>query len=55
MQALPDIDFLLTECVKRDGSDLHIKADSPPLVRIYGDLYHMDMAPLTPTQSRELS
>jgi twitching motility protein PilT len=49
------IDELLTECVKRDGSDLHIKADSPPLLRIYGDLYSMNLSPLTPTDSRELT
>ncbi|UCH34828.1 MAG: type IV pilus twitching motility protein PilT [Armatimonadota bacterium] len=49
------IDELLTECVKRDGSDLHIKADSPPLLRIYGDLYSMDLPPLTSTESRELA
>jgi len=50
-----DIDYLLIECLRRDGSDLHIKADSPPLVRIYGDLYHMDLPPLTAAQSRELA
>jgi len=49
------IDELLAECVKRFGSDLHIKADSPPLVRIWGDLYRTDLPPLTPTESRELS
>ena len=50
-----NIDQLLTECVKRDGSDLHVKADAPPLLRIYGDLYHMDLSPLTPEQARELT
>ena len=49
------IDDLLTECVKRDGSDIHIKADSPPLMRIWGDLYRMDLPALTPAQSRDLA
>jgi len=50
-----DIHELLSECVKRDGSDLHIKADSPPLLRIYGDLYGMDLPPLSPDDTRELT
>lgn len=49
------IDELLTECVRRNGSDLHIKADCPPLLRIWGDLYRMDAPSLTPTEARELS
>jgi twitching motility protein PilT len=49
-----DIDQLLTECVRRYGSDLHIKADTPPLVRIWGDLYRADLPPLTAAEAREL-
>ena len=30
-----------------DGSDLHIKVGSPPLVRVRGDLRPLDMEPLT--------
>ena len=32
------IDQLLYTTVHHLGSDLHIKADSPPLIRIHGDL-----------------
>lgn len=39
------IDQLLYETCRRDGSDLHIKADSHPLVRIYGDLLPMPEYP----------
>ena len=49
------IDQLLESCVYHEGSDLHIKADSPPLVRVYGDLMPLDMDPLTPEQARSLS
>ncbi len=35
---MPTLDELLHEVVKRDGSDLHLKANNPPLMRIRGDL-----------------
>src|SRR3954451_25164492 len=34
-----DIDKALTYMVEREGSDLHIKADSPPIARVHGDLW----------------
>ena len=41
------LDQLLESCVCNNGSDLHIKADSPPLVRVHGDLIPLDMEALT--------
>lgn len=35
---MPTLDELLHEVVKRDGSDLHLKANNPPLMRVRGDL-----------------
>jgi twitching motility protein PilT len=49
------VDQLLYTTVHHQGSDLHIKADSPPLVRIHGDLIHLEMDPLTPEETRMLS
>ena len=49
------LDQLLDSCVFHEGSDLHIKADSPPLVRIHGDLLPLDMDPLSPDEARMLS
>jgi twitching motility protein PilT len=49
------IDELLTEVVQRSGSDLHVKADSPPLVRIYGDLFPMDHPPFSMEEAKALS
>src|SRR2546425_1949896 len=49
------VDELLATTVKMDGSDLHIKADSPPLVRVYGDLFPLDYPPFTMEQAKELS
>ncbi len=48
------LDELLEACVQNDGSDLHIKADSPPLVRIFGDLLPLDLEPLTSEEARWL-
>lgn len=49
------LDELLTYVVKNEGSDLHLKAESHPLMRLYGDLQEMEQYPkLTPEQVREL-
>lgn len=40
------IDELLTATVERDGSDLHLKANSHPLVRVYGELMPMEEYPV---------
>ena len=42
------LDQLLQACVYNEGSDLHIKAESPPLVRIHGDLLPLDIDPTAP-------
>ena len=49
------VDELLTTTVQMSGSDLHIKADSPPLVRVYGDLFPLDYPAFTMEQAKELS
>ena len=43
-----DVDAALTYLVEREGSDLHLKVDSPPVARVYGDLWALKGAdPLT--------
>ena len=43
-----DIDAALTYMVEREGSDLHLKVDSPPVARVHGDLWAIQGAePLT--------
>jgi twitching motility protein PilT len=50
------IDELLHTTVSRDGSDLHVKAESHPLIRIYGELLPLEeVAPLSPDDVRELA
>ena len=42
-----DIDAILKELVNRRGSDLHLKVDRPPLMRISSDLLPSEFPPLT--------
>src|SRR5918999_2741808 len=43
-----DIDAALRYVVEREGSDLHVKVPSPPMVRVHGELRPIDGAePLT--------
>lgn len=49
------VDELLTKVVQRDGSDLHLKANQYPIVRVYGELYPMqEYGRLSSEQVREL-
>jgi twitching motility protein PilT len=44
-----DIDDALNRLIERDGSDLHIKVPSAPIIRVNGELLPLeDMEPLTP-------
>ncbi len=49
------IDDLLKTAVDRDASDIHIKAESPPLLRIYGELIPMDLPALSEAEAKRLS
>ncbi|MBE9566420.1 MAG: type IV pilus twitching motility protein PilT [Proteobacteria bacterium] len=49
------IDDLLRTAVERDASDIHIKAESPPLLRIYGELIPTDLPALSPDEAKRLS
>jgi twitching motility protein PilT len=37
-----DIDTALRTLIEREGSDLHIKVDSPPVARLHGELAHLE-------------
>ncbi len=45
---------LLNALIEKKGSDLHISVNSPPRLRINGDLVSLDLPILTDTQSAEL-
>lgn len=48
------MDLFLRSLVDHDGSDLHIKADSPPRIRMSGTLISLDYPPLTAEDTEEL-
>jgi twitching motility protein PilT len=45
---------LLTLLVKQKGSDLHLAANSSPMIRIHGDLAKVDVPPLSGTEMEAL-
>jgi twitching motility protein PilT len=45
---------LLSDLVERQGSDLHLRADSPPVFRIHGDLVRAGSTDLSPSQTAAL-
>jgi twitching motility protein PilT len=49
------IDELLTTLQARNASDLHIKAGSPPVLRIDGELVLTDEASLTPEDTKDIA
>ncbi|HTQ80929.1 MAG TPA: type IV pilus twitching motility protein PilT [Thermoanaerobaculia bacterium] len=46
---------LLKAMVEQGGSDLHITTNSPPQVRVDGVLKALNMAPMTPTETKQLA
>ncbi len=40
-----DIDSALSTLVEREGSDLHVKVDSPPILRVHGQLSYLEGHP----------
>jgi twitching motility protein PilT len=51
---LPTLPELLKTTVDMEGSDLHISSDTPPQVRVHGDLSRLQLPLLTPAQTKQL-
>src|SRR3989442_13086179 len=51
MATLPD---LLKTTVEVGGSDLHLTTDSPPQVRVHGELRRLQLPNLTPGDTKQL-
>ena len=51
---MADIQEFLKIMIEKGASDLHIAVDSPPLVRVNGDLTALPYPPLTPTDTKNL-
>ena len=45
---------LLKTLVERGGSDLHITTNSPPMIRVHGDILALDYPPLTVPETKQL-
>jgi twitching motility protein PilT len=45
---------LLKTLVERGGSDLHLTTNSPPMIRVDGDLVPLDFPPLTVPETKQL-
>src|SRR6476646_5929057 len=46
---------LLKKMLEMGGSDLHISTNSPPQIRVHGHLHPLDMPPLQPAETKQLS
>jgi twitching motility protein PilT len=51
MATLPE---LLKTLVEKNGSDLHIATDTPPQVRVHGELERLELSVLTPAETKQL-
>jgi twitching motility protein PilT len=51
----PTLNALLKSMVEQGGSDLHITTNSPPLVRVDGVLKPLNLPPMTPSETKQLS
>jgi twitching motility protein PilT len=54
-QTIPPLVELLKTTIDMSGSDLHLSIDSPPQVRVHGELQRLDLPPLTPTDTKTLT
>ena len=52
MPTLPD---LLKTTVELDGSDLHLAINSPPQIRVHGELKRIELPELTPSDTKSLA
>lgn len=50
----PTLEALLKKVLEVDASDLHLKADNPPLLRIRGDLHRLDHPPIPEHELNEI-
>ena len=52
MATLPE---LLKTLMEMSGSDLHITAETPPQIRVHGDLQRLPLPALTPADTKQLA
>jgi twitching motility protein PilT len=52
---IPEFNSWLEELVKEDGSDLHVKVGSPPMLRLTHGLVRLDRDPLSPIETQAIA
>jgi twitching motility protein PilT len=50
----PDLRSILHTAVSHGASDVHIRTGAQPIIRVSGDLWPLEIPPLTPEQAEEL-
>src|SRR5216117_2344579 len=53
--AMPSIEAFLHEMIERGASDLHLTTNSPPMIRLHGELLALAHPPLTATDTKNLT
>src|SRR5213083_868101 len=53
--AMPSIEAFLREMIERGASDLHLTTNSPPMIRLHGELVALAHPPLSSTDTKNLS
>lgn len=54
MEGNLDITQLLQFCFQQNGSDLHVSAGEPPVIRVDGQIQRVKLPPLTPEQTQSM-
>src|SRR5215470_739545 len=54
-RAMPSIEAFLREMIERGASDLHLTTNSPPMIRLHGELVALAHPPLSATDTKNLS
>src|SRR5213594_589636 len=52
---MPSIEAFLHEMIERGASDLHLTTNSPPMIRLHGELLALAHPPLTATDTKNLT
>ena len=55
VDGMPPLRDILHTAVANGASDVHIRAGAPPLIRVSGDLWPLELPELTPEEVRQLT
>jgi len=52
---MPSIEAFLREMIERGASDLHLTTNSPPMIRLHGELLALALSPISTTATKNLT